>query len=265
MSNPRRALARATTTVAALMSLGCATVGASVALAPAASARASASHRGDVAIPLALRALDAIGQKDATAYTTSRRALAGVVAFRAGLDARVLDAVWARADRSHMTALLSALTQLGVPYHHNASTPGVGFDCSGLTSWAWAQAGTGLAHQSGGQIHQVASRSLSQVGPCDLLYYPGHVMLALGIGGAIVHAPNSGNVVEVRMLSVRQTGRLRVGDPSPAPQAWAWTPAAGAAARSAVNGAAGVAQGRSASPGAAGNDFRANGYGRLFW
>ena len=38
-------------------------------------------------------------------------------------------------------------------------------------------------------------------------------MLALGIGGAIVHAPNTGNVVEVRMLAEHQQRRLRAGDP----------------------------------------------------
>ena len=87
------------------------------------------------------------------------------------------------------------------------------FDCSGLTSWAWSQSGVGLPHQSGGQIRTVRQVDLSAVQPGDLLYYPGHVMLALGIGGAIVHAPNTGNVVEVRMLSEHQQRRLRAGDP----------------------------------------------------
>jgi cell wall-associated NlpC family hydrolase len=238
MTHPRRALARAATSVAALLSLGCATVGASVALAPAAHARSFATRQGDVAVPLAMRALDAIDRRDQAGYAAARRQLAGVVAFRAGLDAGALDAVWARADRGHMTALLSALTQLGVPYHHNRSTPGGGFDCSGLTSWAWGQAGTGLPHQSGSQIREVASRSLADVRPGDLLYYPGHVMLALGIGAAIVHAPNTGHVVEVRMLALRRAGRLRVGDPAPTAQAWGWAPVAVPAPRpmhSAVN------------------------------
>jgi len=78
---------------------------------------------------------------------------------------------------------------------------------------AWSQSGVGLPHQSGGQIRTVSQVDLSAVQPGDLLYYPGHVMLALGIGGAIVHAPNTGNVVEVRMLSEHQQRRLRAGDP----------------------------------------------------
>ena len=112
-----------------------------------------------------------------------------------------------------MTTVLAALTQLGVPYHSRGDTPGQSFDCSGLTSWAWAQAGVGLPHQSGRQIRTVTNVDLAAVQPGDLLYYPGHVMLALGIGGAMVHAPNSGNVVEVRMLSEHQQRHLRAGNP----------------------------------------------------
>jgi cell wall-associated NlpC family hydrolase len=129
------------------------------------------------------------------------------------VDPLQLDAVWGAAAPARMTAVLSALTQLGVPYHRLGATPGKSFDCSGLTSWSWAQSGVGLPHQSGRQIRGVARSSIDQVQPGDLLYYPGHVMLALGVGGAMVHAPNTGNVVEVRMLSERQRRRLRVGDP----------------------------------------------------
>ncbi len=38
-------------------------------------------------------------------------------------------------------AVAAAETQLGVPYVWGGETPGVGFDCSGLVQWAWAQAG----------------------------------------------------------------------------------------------------------------------------
>ena len=97
-----------------------------------------------------------------------------------------------------MVALLSALTQVGVPYRRLGDTPGRAFDCSGLTSWAWSQSGVALPHQSGRQIRGVPDRPRGRVKPGDLLYYPGHVMMALGLGGAIVHAPNTGNVVESR-------------------------------------------------------------------
>ncbi|MGO1056105.1 C40 family peptidase [Crossiella sp. CA198] len=38
----------------------------------------------------------------------------------------------------------AALTQLGVPYRWGASNPGRGFDCSGLTQWAYRQAGVAI-------------------------------------------------------------------------------------------------------------------------
>ena len=38
--------------------------------------------------------------------------------------------------------------QLGVPYHYATSEPGVGFDCSGLTHYAWGQAGVYLPRNS---------------------------------------------------------------------------------------------------------------------
>ena len=55
--------------------------------------------------------------------------------------------------------------------------------------------------------------SLDAVQPADILYWPGHVMLALGVDGAMIHAPYRGAVIEVRMLSEHQRRRLRVGDP----------------------------------------------------
>ena len=44
--------------------------------------------------------------------------------------------------------LNAAMSQLGVPYRFAAESPGVAFDCSGLTKYAWGQAGVYLPHQS---------------------------------------------------------------------------------------------------------------------
>jgi cell wall-associated NlpC family hydrolase len=38
-------------------------------------------------------------------------------------------------------AVSAAMSQQGVPYRYATSSPGVSFDCSGLTHYAWAQAG----------------------------------------------------------------------------------------------------------------------------
>ncbi len=66
---------------------------------------------------------------------------------------------WAGADQAHQIALLSALTQVGVPYRRNASKVGVAFDCSGLTAFAWGQAGVDIAHQSSAQLRSAAPRT----------------------------------------------------------------------------------------------------------
>ena len=38
-------------------------------------------------------------------------------------------------------AVAAAESQIGVPYVWGGETPGVGFDCSGLTAWSWGQVG----------------------------------------------------------------------------------------------------------------------------
>jgi cell wall-associated NlpC family hydrolase len=109
-----------------------------------------------------------------------------------------------------MTAVLSALTQLGVGYRYASSEPGVAFDCSGLTSWAWSQAGIDIPHQSRSQINVAKRLDIDEARPGDLLYYPGHVMLALGLGDAVVHAVKPGTPVEVKSQR-RRGGRLLAG------------------------------------------------------
>jgi cell wall-associated NlpC family hydrolase len=107
-----------------------------------------------------------------------------------------------------MTVLLSALAQVGVSYRSNTSSPGVSFDCSGFTMYAWSQVGIGLAHQDRAQINASAPRTWETASPGDLIDYPGHVMMYVGAGHAIIHAPNTGSVVTVRELASSRSVRL---------------------------------------------------------
>ena len=211
MIHPRRTLARAALAAACgaiLVPVGGALMGAR----PAGAAVIVADDlRGAGPATVAQEALAALRGADRVAYPMYRERLAALVAPAAGIDPNLLARVWSKADQRRMTTVLAALTQLGVPYHSRGDTPGRSFDCSGLTSWAWSQSGIGLPHQSGRQIRAVRAVDLGSVQPGDLLYYPGHVMLALGVGTAMVHAPNSGNVVEVRTLT--HSRGLRAGDP----------------------------------------------------
>ncbi len=95
-------------------------------------------------------------------------------------------------------AVQAALSQQGVPYRYATSNPGVSFDCSGLTMYAWGQAGVYLPHQSRAQYASIPHVSASAAQPGDLIFYYSpisHVGVYLG-GGSLVHAPNTGSVVK---------------------------------------------------------------------
>lgn len=96
-------------------------------------------------------------------------------------------------------AINAAMGQLGVPYRYAASSPGVAFDCSGLTAYAWGRAGVSLPHQSGQQYASTPHVPKEQAQPGDLIFYYspiGHVGIYLG-GGQMIHAPRTGDVVKV--------------------------------------------------------------------
>ncbi len=146
-------------------------------------------------------------------YVRERTVVATMVANELGIDPVALDESWIRADQAHEIAVLSALSQLGTPYRYLGAEPHVAFDCSGLTKWAWAQAGVELTHQSGVQIDAAAPRDRSTAQAGDLVQYPGHVMMYLGAGDAIVHAPNSGSVVNINVISESKASSVRFGNP----------------------------------------------------
>ena len=102
---------------------------------------------------------------------------------------------------------MSALTQVGVPYRRNTSQAGVGFDCSGLTTYAWAQAGVGLTRQSGAQIKNAAARTRETAQAGDLAYYPGHVMMWLGVDSFIVHSPYTGRTSRSTTIADKRASR----------------------------------------------------------
>jgi cell wall-associated NlpC family hydrolase len=97
-------------------------------------------------------------------------------------------------------AVRAAESQLGVPYVWGGEQPGVGFDCSGLTAWAWGQAGVPLPHYSGAQMADSTPVPISALQPGDLLFYgPGgstHVAMYVG-GGEMIEAPFPGTVVRI--------------------------------------------------------------------
>lgn len=96
-------------------------------------------------------------------------------------------------------AVNAAMGQQGVPYRFAAEEPGVAFDCSGLTKYAWGRAGVYLPHQSRAQYASTPRVPKDAVQPGDLIFYYspiGHVGIYVG-GGAMIHAPRTGDVVKV--------------------------------------------------------------------
>lgn len=152
-------------------------------------------------------------QKALDQFDYSRDLVADVVAQRLLLDPATVRGAWAAADRPHQLAVLAALTQLGTPYRGYKRIPGVGFDCSGLTSWAWSQVGVQIPRNSRNQIRAAGAVDRGSQQPGDLVYYPGHVMMSLGVGDAIVHAPTWGRRVELGFVAKYRAKYARFGNP----------------------------------------------------
>jgi cell wall-associated NlpC family hydrolase len=105
------------------------------------------------------------------------------------------------AGGSAAVAVAAAMSQRGVPYVWGGDTPGVGFDCSGLTMWAWGQAGVSLPHSAAAQYDDTEHVPLGDMEPGDLIFYDeggviGHVTMYIG-GGQMVQAPETGEDVQV--------------------------------------------------------------------
>lgn len=99
-------------------------------------------------------------------------------------------------------AVAAAAAQIGKPYVYGATGPN-SFDCSGLTGYAWKQAGVALPRTSQGQAGAGRSVPVSQIQPGDLvIYYSGmsHVGIYAG-NGQIIHAPRTGSTVRYAPLN----------------------------------------------------------------
>ena len=70
------------------------------------------------------------------------------------------------------TAVDAARTQIGKAYVYGGASPAVGFDCSGLTLWAWQQAGVRNMPRSSADQHRWATPiTKAELLPGDLVFY----------------------------------------------------------------------------------------------
>ncbi|UXY27087.1 C40 family peptidase [Streptomyces sp. HUAS TT20] len=98
-------------------------------------------------------------------------------------------------------AFSAAQAQIGKPYVYGATGPS-SFDCSGLTSYAYAQAGVSIPRTSQAQAGIGTRLSMSQLQVGDLVFFYGdlhHVGLYAG-NGQVLHAPHTGAVVRYEAI-----------------------------------------------------------------
>ena len=100
-------------------------------------------------------------------------------------------------------AVAAARSQIGVKYVKYAAVEGEGFDCSGLTMWAWKKAGVSLPHQSRRQFASSPQIPVAYVEPGDLIFFYSpitHVGIYAG-DGMMIDAPGVGRTVRLTAVN----------------------------------------------------------------
>ncbi|WP_066943680.1 C40 family peptidase [Streptomyces lushanensis] len=106
------------------------------------------------------------------------------------------------ASQRASAAFAAAQSKIGTPYVYGASGPS-SFDCSGLTSWAYAQAGVSIPRTSQAQANAGTRLGMSQLQQGDLVIFYGdqhHVGFYAG-NGQVLHAPKPGASVRYESIN----------------------------------------------------------------
>jgi len=169
-----------------------------------------AQKRASDAADAAAKIVADLGQKEQdskAAVTKAQQVYATLTgAARAAWGAAGDNGVYIGPPGAAGSAMNAALSQRGVPYVFGGETPGSGFDCSGLTQWAYRQAGVSIPRSAAAQFTVGRSVSLSALVPGDLIFYGysasgiHHVSMYIG-DGKVVHASTEGQPVKVVPLS----------------------------------------------------------------
>jgi cell wall-associated NlpC family hydrolase len=160
---------------------------------------------------------DEIAELNAAIEAAERRAARQAAAAEAAAEAApVVPAAPVRPapapNGGAQAAVDAALSQVGKPYQWAAAGPD-SYDCSGLTMWAWAQAGVSLPHNSGMQYAATPRVDRSDWQPGDLLFFGSpihHVGMYIG-NGQMVEAPYTGQFV--RVVSASRSDYVGAGRP----------------------------------------------------
>ena len=147
--------------------------------------------------------------RDAQTLADARRAAAAVGLVNTGGVSRLA-----------LLAIQAAQSQIGKPYMYGAAGPD-SWDCSGLTQWAFAQAGVVIPRTAADQYAAVPTKvALGAIQPGDLLFWATdttdpttihHVAIYVG-NGMMLAAPHAGTNVQVEPVYLDgYIGAVRVG------------------------------------------------------
>lgn len=113
-------------------------------------------------------------------------------------------------DSANGNAIVETASSLvGVPYAWGGTTPN-GFDCSGFTSYVYAQVGLALPRTSSEQRYAGVEVPREQAQPGDLIWSPGHISIYAG-GDLQVDSPVPGKTVQIRPIWQSSPVFIRVG------------------------------------------------------
>jgi cell wall-associated NlpC family hydrolase len=143
------------------------------------------------------------GLGDLATFSRLEAPLPDAAAFGDGFAVRLPDGSTAMAPNAvAASAVRHALTQLGVPYQWGGTTPGVGLDCSGLTQWAYHEAGLNIPRLA--QEQDVgAAVDAGSLRPGDLAVWDGHVAMIVGNGTMI----EAGDPVKLSPIRTTNAGQ----------------------------------------------------------
>ncbi|WP_326698986.1 NlpC/P60 family protein [Streptomyces sp. NBC_01754] len=159
----------------------------------------------------AAKKIEAQLEKEERARLLELEKEAASTAQNAWLSSGALKEIDREASAGGKAAVAFATAQIGKPYVWGAEGPD-SYDCSGLTSQAWAAAKRPIPRTSQEQWRRLPHIAVQDMRPGDLIIYhsdASHVGMYVG-GGSIVHAPRPGrNVTPAGAGSMEILGVVR--------------------------------------------------------
>ncbi|SDC86387.1 Cell wall-associated hydrolase, NlpC family [Sanguibacter gelidistatuariae] len=190
---------------------------AALSTAPTVTVAADASwtvEQSDISVtpapePVKVRTVAAASRTAERTALTTATATGTSTAAKAAAPAAAAPATVAPASAAGSSIIDIASRYVGVPYVSGGSTPS-GFDCSGLTSYVFAQAGISLPRTSGAQASAGTVIPRDQAQPGDLIASPGHIAIYAG-GNTQIDAPKPGKTVQFREIWQSNPVFIRIG------------------------------------------------------